>query len=97
LTIGAWIAWDDAVLTEAFPQHSTSYGASGERLPFSTRISGNFSVDQNFVLTNTVSGFAGGSISYVGDRLGGFSGTASALRQIYPAYAQIDLRGRSQI
>jgi iron complex outermembrane recepter protein len=90
LKIAAWVALNDAVLTEPFPSNSSSYGVAGDRLPYGSRFSGNFSIDQTFPVTATVKGFVGGSVSYVGDREGQFTG--SALRQTFPAYAKTDVR-----
>src|SRR5262249_53574690 len=42
LTLAAWVTWNDAVLTEAFPPASAIFGAAGDRLPFGSRFSGNF-------------------------------------------------------
>ena len=91
LTAAAWVTWDDAVLTEAFPTGSTAVGASGDRLPNTSRFSGNLSLDDEFPLSSTVRGFVGGSVSYVGSREGVF--TSSPQRQFFPAYAKTDLRG----
>jgi len=93
LTLAAWAVWDDAELTEALPPAAVlagTYGVPGDRLPYSSRFSGNFSVDQEFALSNSVTGFAGGMVSYVGDRKGVFLGTPQ--RQSFPAYAKTDLR-----
>jgi iron complex outermembrane receptor protein len=93
LTIGGWVAWDDAVLTQAFPTGSTAYGVAGDRLPYSSRFSGNLSVDQEFPLWREVTGFVGSSVSYVGDRVGEFSGAPPPPgRQDLPAYARTDVR-----
>jgi len=91
LTLGAWISYDDAVLTGAFPATSTAFGADGARLPYSSRFSGNFSVTDAFAITGNLSGFVGGAVRYVGDRVGAFTSTAT--RQSYPAYTQVDLQG----
>ncbi len=90
LTISAWIAFDDAVLTESFPAASTAYGVDGDRLPNSSRFTGTLSFEQRFALTSGASGFVGGSTSYISDSVGQFTGTA--LRQTYPAYGRTDLR-----
>jgi hypothetical protein len=90
LTVGAWVAWGEAKLTQAFPNTSTAYGAVGDRLPYSSRLSGNVSARQDFPLTNRVTGFVGGSVSYVGDREGEF--TSSAMRQNLPSFARTDLQ-----
>jgi outer membrane receptor protein involved in Fe transport len=94
LTVAAWFTYDKAVLTQDFPANSTSYGAAGDRLPNSSRFSGNVSLEQKFRLTNDVTGFVGGAESYVGDRLGVFLATSGGLpqpRQEFPAYAKTDL------
>jgi iron complex outermembrane receptor protein len=94
LTVAAWIAWDDAVLTKAFPPTSSAYGVSGDRLPYSSRFSGNLSVEQDFPLWSSVTGFVGGSVSYVGDRKGVFTSPPPTIppRQDFPAYARTDVR-----
>ncbi len=90
LTIGAWVAFNDAVLTEDFPANSTAHGLSGDRLPYSSRWSANVSLDQQFPLGGRFNGFVGTTVSYVGDRLGGFGATPQ--RQDFPEYAKVDLR-----
>lgn len=98
LTIAAWGAWSDAVLTDNFPLTSTVRGFEGDRLPFSSPWSGNISIDQAFPLSSNVTGFAGAAVSYVGDRLGVFTGPGqgsplpSNPRQDLPAYTKVDLR-----
>ncbi len=90
LTITAWGALSEAQLTESFPATSTVRGAAGDRLPFSARFSGNLSIDQQFPLGSRLDGFAGASVSYVGDRKGSFTG-GTGVRQELPAYTQLDL------
>lgn len=93
LTLALWGAYTDAELREGFSELSAVYGAAGDRLPFSSRFSGRFSVNHAWSLTSTLTAFVGGSLSYVGDRRGEFVPTPqeSSLRQTYPAYAQTDL------
>jgi iron complex outermembrane recepter protein len=94
MTIDAWIVWNEAVLTEDVPTISATFGNSGDRLPYASRFSGNVSLRQEFPLTGQVTGYAGASVTYVGDRVGEFASIyATPERQIYPAYAQTDLRG----
>jgi len=96
MTVGAWIAFDDAVLTHDIPAGSFNpYGVAGDRLPYSSRFSGNISLDQEFHLIAHVTGFVGGTISYVGDREGEFNLTPPSPppRQSYPAFTKVDLRG----
>jgi len=90
--INAWIAYDDAVLTQDVPATAAIIGAAGDRLPGSSRFSGNVSANQAFVLTSSVTGFAEATLSYVGDRKGVFAAAqSSGQRQDYPAYAKLDL------
>lgn len=93
MSISAWTTWDDAQLTEPFPASSTAYGVQGDRLPYSSRFSGDLSVEQEFPLGNRASGYIGGDVSYVGDREGVFASTAtSSERQAFPAYTKIGLK-----
>jgi outer membrane receptor protein involved in Fe transport len=88
-TLSAWVAYTDAQLTQAFPATSTAFGNSGDRLPFGSRLSGSFALDEQFPVTRSITGFVGGSISYVGDRKGVFTGSSE--RQSFPSYARTDL------
>ena len=94
LTIGAWVTWEDAELTQNVPgggQSGEIFGSAGDRLPNTPRFSGNLSVDYNFPLASDIKGFVGGVLSYVGEREDAFS-AASPQRQELPAYAKLDLR-----
>jgi outer membrane receptor protein involved in Fe transport len=90
MTLGGWVAFNDAVLTKDFPANSAAVGVTGDRLPYSSRWSGNLSVDQQFPLVGSFDGFVGATVSYVGDRLGPFQPTAQ--RQDFPSYTKTDLR-----
>jgi len=90
LTIAAWGAINDAVLTQGFPVASAAYGVSGDRLPYASRFTGNFSVDWEFDLASRWKGFAGGATSYISDRDGVF--TSSPERQALGGYARTDVR-----
>jgi iron complex outermembrane recepter protein len=93
MILSAWAAWNDAELTKAFPivlSGASTYGAVGDRLPYSSRFSGNISLEQEFPLVGSIVGFAGGDVSYIGNRLGIF--TVSPQRQYFPGYAKTDLR-----
>lgn len=95
LTLGAWLTWNDAVLTQGFPTGVSggTDAVAGDRLPYSTRFSGNLSVDDEFSLVGALTGFIGGDVDYVGDRKGEFTTAPPPPRQSYPAYAQINLHG----
>jgi outer membrane receptor protein involved in Fe transport len=91
LTASGWVAFNGAQLTAALPAISGAYGRPGDRLPYSSRFSSNVSLNEEFVLTGSLTGFLGGSLSYVGDRKGVFRNVPQ--RQTFPAYAQTDLNG----
>jgi iron complex outermembrane recepter protein len=94
LAAKGWVAWDDAVLTQAFPATSTVYGADGDRLPYSSRYSGNISVEEEFPISSQWNGYVGGVVSYVGDREGVFRGETAGVpqpRQDLPGYARADI------
>lgn len=93
LSFSGWVAWNDAKLREGFPAEAAAFGLPGDRLPYSSRFSGKFSVDGELPLTASLNGFAGASVNYVGRRFGEFVGNPAdaAFRQKYPGYAQADL------
>jgi outer membrane receptor protein involved in Fe transport len=93
LTMSAWAAWNDATLTDDFPANSSVLGGSGDRLPYSSRFSGNFSLEQEFSITGNVTGLVGGAVSYQSERKGPFASIASLSpeRQSLPAYATTDV------
>lgn len=90
MTLSAWVAYNDAELTEAFPPGPVR-GVNGDRLPLSSRMSGNLSLDQEFQLASDLTGSIGTAITYMGSRMGLFTGASSA-RAKYPDYARVDLR-----
>jgi len=93
LTVAGWIAWNEAILTEPFPAQSSAFGQPGDRLPYSSRFSGNLSIDQEFAVASHVRGIVGASLSYVGDRLGEFpTAGGSPERQMLPGFVQTDVR-----
>ncbi len=93
LTLSAWVSWNEAVLTSDLPAAGTTVGTSGDRLPYSSRWSGNFSAKYEHPLNGTMSMFAGGTVSHVGDREGAFNSvfTPNTPRPVFPAYAKTDL------
>ncbi len=90
LTIAAWVTWNEATLTQDLPAASTAFGRSGDRLPLSSRFSGNLSLQQEFPLWGSVAGFAGANLNFVGSRKGDFVGDPQ--RSDLPAYTKTDLR-----
>ena len=95
LKIGAWAAFNDAKLTEGFPDNSAAYGVSGDRLPYSSRWSGNVSVDDDFPLSGPLTGFVGAVASYVGSREGEFKSSPPDVtpRNEMPSYTMVNLHG----
>ena len=93
LTLSAWGAYTDAKLRQDFSSLSTAFAQKGDRLPYSSRISGRFTATQAFPLANGLDARVGGSLTYVGDRVGEFvpSPALAPQRQQYPAYTQLDL------
>ncbi len=92
--LAGWVTYDNAVLTQAMPPNSTAYGHAGDRLPYSSRFAANLSWDYQFPL-GPLTGSCGGTMSYVGQRIGAFvaaipDGTPE--RQALPGYTQIDWR-----
>ena len=88
LTVSAWVAWDDAKFGGGFPMGDAQ---PGDRLPYSSRLSGNLSAEEEFVLSGLLTGFVGGSASFVGDRLGGIQAPGTP-RADLPAYVQTDVQ-----
>jgi iron complex outermembrane recepter protein len=91
LVISTWVAWDEAQLTRDLPSNAAIYATAGDRLPYSSRFSGNVSVDESFALPGALTGMIGGAVSYVGDREGMFTSTAASPRAYLPSYAKTDL------
>jgi len=91
LTLSGWIAFNDAKLVNDLPLGSPVVGVSGDRLPFSTRFSGNFSVQQEWTWSDRLSLYAGASVTYTGYRQDMFEPMGVA-RFDLPGYAQTDLR-----
>jgi outer membrane receptor protein involved in Fe transport len=89
-TVSGWTDYDHAVLTNRFPTTATVAGLPGDRLPASPTWSASSSVRQEVPLWSNVSGYAAGTVTYVGDRLGVFLAPGQT-RQYLPGYTQVDL------
>lgn len=89
LSVSAWVAYNDAELTEDFPIGSI-VGMAGDQLPHTARRSGNLSITQEFPIGSAATATLAGSLSYVGERTGNFRAVPE--RQRYPSYTQLDLR-----
>jgi outer membrane receptor protein involved in Fe transport len=94
LTTAGWVAFNHAVLTQPFPATSPIFAQAGDRLPNSSRWSGNVSADQDFRVSAGTTASIGGAVSYVGDRAGGYKADAQSRQPDLPAYAKVDLRAR---
>jgi outer membrane receptor protein involved in Fe transport len=91
LSVSSWFAYNDAALTQALPETTGLIGGPGSRLPFSTRFSGNLSLQQEFPVTHSIKGYVGAQGNYMGDQIGRF--VAGPERQVYPHYGKLSLRG----
>ena len=94
LTISGNTAYTDAVLTKDTP--NGTYGKSGDRLPYSPKLSGNVSANYTFPLGGGLNGNVGGGVTYVGDRESSFTASASAQRFTLRAYTTGDLHAGIQ-
>lgn len=97
MKLSGWVALNNAVLTQPLPPGypgEAAIGNSGDRLPYSAKVSGALSIEQSFPLWRKVTGFVGGTESYAGGRLGVFNPASpsnpTAARQYLPAYARTD-------
>lgn len=92
LTFSAWGSWNDAKLTANLPPNGAAIGFAGDRLPYTARFSGNFSVHDEIALGALMTGFAGASLSYVGRRENNFAPNFAPVRLQFPAYTQLNLQ-----
>ncbi len=90
LRVSANASYSVAELTEDAPPGL--FASSGARLPYSPRFSGSLSADQDFHISGRWTGFAGGTVSYLGTRYGAFQSRSDDLRNVYPSYTTLDLR-----
>jgi hypothetical protein len=89
-TISGWFDYDNAVLSKDILNNPSTYGLSGDMLPFAARRTGSISVRQQFGEFHGFEPFASVDASYTGSRLGIFQPTV--IRQEYPAFTQADLQ-----
>jgi len=82
---------NDSVLTKDLPAGG-GYGFKGDRLPLSSKVAGSLTLEQDVPVQNDYMLFGAATVTYVGDRKGGFVPTASDIRVKYPAYTTLDLR-----
>ena len=89
LTVRASTAVGKAELAESFSSDVRAHGLEGDPLPFSSKVSGYLSVEQQFPLAAGIEGFVGSQVSYVGERKGNFARNSTRPRVVYPAYAEV--------
>lgn len=95
LTFNGWGVYSSAELSERFPTNSTLFGEKGDRLPFSSKWSGNFGATYETTLRPDWEAFANATVAYIGRRLTYFGNAPTppappAARQVLPAYAKLD-------
>ena len=89
-------AYTDAKLTGGLPGAAIpgqQVGNAGDRLPYAAKFAANLSADQDFDLGNGLTASLGGSMSYLGKRLGTFASGPTVPRGVAPAFTTFDLRG----
>jgi outer membrane receptor protein involved in Fe transport len=89
-TFAGWVAVNDAEIRSA-PGTSDLAILRGDRLPYSSPVSANVSIDQRFDIGADAELNIGAALSFVDDRKGAFQ-PAGTPREIFPSYAQLDLR-----
>jgi len=91
LRITATGSYNDAQLTNSFPANDGGVTApAGTQLPYSMRWSGSLTADMDVVRFGHVTGFAGGTLSYIGQRPGEFQGINGYDRLTLPAFTTVD-------
>ncbi len=95
LVISQTLGYTDATLSQ--PLVAGLIGVSGDRLPYSARLTASLDIQQTVQLTNSASVFVGGNLRYVGDRPSDFSSSADVPRLDLPAYTLLDLRAGAVI
>ncbi|HVM95717.1 MAG TPA: TonB-dependent receptor, partial [Candidatus Acidoferrales bacterium] len=95
MTVTATLALDNAELRSNLPP-AAGYGFSGDQLPFSAPLTATVGVDQQFHLGEGLIAFAGGLVSYSGERKAAFPNTLPApetpIRNEFPNYTTVNLR-----
>jgi outer membrane receptor protein involved in Fe transport len=92
MTMNGWVAYNDATLSTDLPSTSSIFGRDGDRLPYSSRYSGNLSLEQEFEIGSSLTWSLGGTLIYVGDRSSDFTTSAAVTRLDLPEYTAVDLR-----
>jgi iron complex outermembrane receptor protein len=90
-TVGASSSIGKAELTATLPATSADAQA-GDRLPNDPEFTASLNFEQDFPVSMTLDGYAGGSVNYVGNRIGSFVNTPEEVRAYLPAYTLGGLR-----
>jgi iron complex outermembrane recepter protein len=101
--IDGWVALNDAQLTSTFPSTVTIIGSSGNSLPYTPHTSAHLTAQQNFPVTDSLTGFVGADASAESTRMDSFVSTKSNLfnvlstgsplpRTSLPGFAYFNLR-----
>jgi len=88
LSIEAWAALNEAVLTEELPALTGISAGSGTRLPLSPKFSDHISVRQEFDLSRDLTAYVGAAYSYTGARVTSFAYTGQQVP--LPAFSTVD-------
>jgi outer membrane receptor protein involved in Fe transport len=89
LKLASWVVFSDARLIEIPAGVITAPSQTvGAPLPDASRFSANFDVEKTFRLHNSLDGFIGAHVAYIGERMGPFADP----RVVSPAYARSDFR-----
>ncbi len=72
-TVSTSVTLNKAELTASLPE-TAAMGLSGDRLPNTPETTFSLNFEQQFPITAYLNGFAGGSVNYVGNRVGPFVG-----------------------
>jgi iron complex outermembrane recepter protein len=89
LHVTGWASWNRSKLKD-IPASTDLASYEGQELPFSPRFSANLSIEQLFPLGESITGFAGAGVTYIGSRRDAFIGGGQD-RLVFPAYAKTDL------
>jgi outer membrane receptor protein involved in Fe transport len=89
LSIGGSLSYTDGKLKEDTPALDAK---DGQRLPLSAKFSAALTADYRIPITHGVTGTVGLSERFVGNRAGGFDGSASRPQYLMGSYSLLDLR-----
>lgn len=96
LSIDANGTYTDAKLVRSLPTPATGVSSlianSGDRLPNTPHFTANLSVQQEVAISDALSGFVGGTYTFIDQRIGQFVSVANGVRPTMPSYSNLDLR-----